>query len=71
MVLSQFMNKDSEGFWCCLSCSHKSKNSRHVKHHIESKHVTGYQFACSYCEVVCSTRNALGVHIHRKHKQQY
>ena len=66
-VLFQNMWKDDEGNLCCKLCDYRSRNSNHVKNHIESKHLEGY-FKCEMCQKVCPTRNALNMHIHRKHK---
>ena len=62
------MQKGEQGLWICLSCDYTSRNSAHVKHHIESKHLS-VEYTCDYCSSTCPTKYALNMHIHRKHKQ--
>lgn len=67
-LLSQNMERREDGLWHCRLCEYSSKKTTNVRHHIESKHFQGSGFNCPHCYQVCPTRNALNMHIHRKHK---
>ena len=67
-IVSQNLTRDSDGNWRCLNCDFKSAWSTNVKQHIESKHVSGIQLACGFCDKISPTRHALAMHIRRYHK---
>jgi len=67
-VISMNMERQSDGLWHCMICEYSSKKTTNVRHHIESRHLQGSSFGCHHCHQVCPTRNALSMHIHRKHK---
>lgn len=67
-ILSEYMAKDENGLWRCLSCDYGSKNNHNVKHHIESKHIA-VSYSCSYCSKTCPTKVAFLMHVKRNHKQ--
>ena len=67
-IVSQNITRDSDGNWRCLLCEFQSSWSTNVKQHLESKHLSGIQVKCSFCEKFCPTRHALAMHMRRKHK---
>jgi len=67
-VISHNMEKRIEGNWHCVLCDFSSKKTSHVRNHIESKHFQDVSFPCDMCPTVCPTRNALSMHVLRKHK---
>ena len=62
------MYKDAEGIFHCTECEFSTKYLQTCKRHIESKHMSTTGYYCQYCDTVCPTRNALTMHIGRKHK---
>jgi len=66
-LLSQNMIKGNEGLWFCKKCQYQSKNSSHVKNHIEARHLDN-KYHCDYCSTICPSKHALTMHLHRKHK---
>ena len=62
------MYKDDAGFYHCTDCDFNTKYGSTCQNHIESKHMSTIGYYCQYCNTVCPTRNALTMHIGRKHK---
>ena len=67
--LNANMMKDMNGFWKCLLCEYSSRNSGHVKQHLESKHLS-VVYSCLYCTKTCPSKNALSKHTFRAHGKQ-
>ena len=67
--LNSNMMKDINGVWKCLLCDYSSRNSGHVKQHLESKHLSVI-YSCLYCSKTCPTKNALSKHTFRAHGKQ-
>merc|ERR1711936_1042328 len=67
-LICKNMQKDDLGIWHCLQCQFNSKRCSVVKNHVEAKHIESTGFMCSFCSTVCPTRNALTMHIGRRHK---
>jgi len=64
------MTKDNTtGCWQCLQCSFSSKRCSVVKNHVEAHHIDSSGFVCPDCSTLCPTRNALTMHIGRKHRR--
>jgi len=69
-IISANIYKDeTTRHWHCHHCDFNSVKRSNVKNHVESKHVQSTGFECSACMVICPTRNALNMHILRKHKK--
>ena len=64
--LSEYMFKDENGFWTCVSCAYKSNKVSNTRQHIESKHIN-VKYQCSVCNYSCPTKNALAKHCGRLH----
>jgi len=67
-VIKMLIHKDSDGMWCCMKCDFRTNRCSVIKNHVESKHIESPGFICQYCSTTCPTRNALTMHIGRKHK---
>ena len=65
--LNESMMRGPDGLWKCLSCDYSAKHTGHVRHHIESKHMS-LEYSCLYCNKTCPTKIALSMHVHRNHK---
>ena len=59
-----------EFLFSCNICGKEAKSSN-MRDHIEANHITGFSHACNICGNVSRTRNALGVHKHRNHKDMF
>ena len=55
-------------FWGCAHCDFKSKYQSTVGYHIEAKHFPSNGVQCEHCSTLCPTRQALKMHISRKHR---
>ena len=62
------MYKDEAGFYHCSDCDFRTKYSGTCQRHIESKHISSSGYSCQFCQTVCPTKNALTMHVGRKHK---
>ena len=67
MIKTSMIRLDSM-FWGCAHCDFKSKYQSTVGYHIEAKHFASYGVQCEQCSTVCPTRQALKMHISRKHR---
>ena len=66
--ISQLMIKTENGWHCGQpGCEYIKSSKVYVRNHIESKHIDIGGVQCDYCSKVCLTRNALTMHIKRKH----
>ena len=63
-----YMSRNEDSLWQCNECYYQSRNKDHVRHHVESKHVS-VQYNCQYCDNACPTKYALNMHIRRHHKK--
>ena len=53
----------------CKVCR-KEGRFTHIRDHIEANHLEGITISCNLCDNVSSSRNALGVHRSKKHKNR-
>ena len=67
-MISQKMQKRSDGSWECLDCPYTNKMKQRLQYHIESKHIASPGHVCHICHKVCATKNALCLHRSRYHK---
>ena len=65
--INEKLYRDEGNILRCKLCDYQSNKSSNARHHVESKHLS-LQYFCQYCDTVCPTKNALQVHIQRKHK---
>ena len=65
--VNESMMKGPDGVWKCSVCDYSAKHTGHVRHHIESKHMS-LEYSCYFCSKTCPTKVALSMHMHRKHK---
>ena len=54
--------------WACSSCSYSTRFYSTMQSHIESKHIISPGVQCEICHVFSPTRQALKMHMSRKHK---
>ena len=52
----------------CKVCG-KEGQMRVIQSHIEANHITGFTHECKVCGITVNTRNALGLHMMRKHEK--
>jgi len=56
-------------FWTCLECPYTSNFQTNLFSHIESHHFKNIKYDCSLCESTHPSKNALRMHVRRKHQQ--
>ena len=54
--------------WGCAHCDFQSKYQSTVGYHIEAKHTASGGAQCEFCSTICPNRQALKMHIYRKHR---
>ena len=62
------MIKTDSQNWNCSLCDYKTKYQSSLVYHIEAKHLEPSGVQCPYCPNKCPNRQALKMHISRKHK---
>ena len=67
-AIKQMMVKLDENMWGCASCDFKTKYDSTLRNHIEAKHLDTGGFVCQYCSATCPNRQALRMHLSRKHR---
>lgn len=61
------MTRLGSDLWGCAQCEYTTKFYATMKTHIESKHVDTGGFPCQFCQHICKTRQAMKMHMYRKH----
>jgi len=69
LIVSLFDSLDGKTIWQCAQCHYSSKQRYTVREHVET-HISGFSHRCTLCDKSCNTRNALKVHISRKHSNK-
>jgi len=67
MIKTSLIRLDST-YWGCAHCDFKSKYQSTVGYHVEARHFASDGVQCEYCVTICPTRQALKMHISRKHR---
>jgi len=62
------MTRLEDGKHGCTDCEYSTKNSGHLRHHIEAKHLQSGGWQCEVCSKVCKSMNAYRVHFQSYHK---
>jgi len=62
LIRAKMQKSPETGMWQCTDCSHASAQAAGMRNHIESLHVGGHGYLCSYCNKFCRTKNALDTH---------
>ena len=62
----QLMEK-IDGIFHCKACDYSSRNSIHMKEHVE-RHIDGLSYSCQICDKKFSSRNSLREHLYSFHK---
>ena len=60
-------SQEGASVWGCLECSYQSSNRHNVLAHIEAHHIVHGGHKCPICGVSSPTKNALRMHMKRKH----
>jgi len=69
-VLSMMYQTENQT-WRCSLCGKESKCKRDLWGHIESLHIENHPgYSCNYCGIHVKTKNALRLHVNRKHPVQ-
>ena len=69
MVMKQ-ENENGLIMWACTVCGHATKQRYHLTTHIEAKHIQSDGFPCMHCNKLCPSKNALGTHVSRYHRNK-
>lgn len=64
---SKMLGEGGLSVWGCLECAYQSQNRHNVLAHIEVHHITHGGHKCQLCANISPTRNALRMHMKRKH----
>ena len=69
-MMAKTIKKDKDGnlLYSCVTCGKEAINSA-LKKHIEANHLEGISIPCNLCETTLRTRDALRIHMSRKHKK--
>ena len=68
-LVTQHVVRNHDKTFSCLICGKMSRLLHHAKAHLESSHFpseSGYE--CQVCGISLKTKNALAVHMSKKHK---
>ena len=68
-LVIQHVAKNQDKTFSCLICGKISRHLHHAKAHLEASHFpseSGYE--CQVCGICLKTKNALAVHMSKKHK---
>ena len=65
--VSRVVRENQQSSYKCLECQYEHVARHVVISHVESRHVSMI-FHCQHCDHQFRSRNALRVHIYRKHK---
>ena len=68
LVLSKMVKEN--GLWLCLECPYNNIQKAVMRNHVEAKHLNTGGFDCQFCSVTCPNRQALRMHISRKHRNE-
>ena len=69
-VLSMMYQTENQT-WRCSLCGKESRCKRDLWGHIESLHIENHPgYSCNYCGIHVKTKNALRLHVNRKHPVQ-
>lgn len=62
------MYRSENGKWCCSVCGKESALKTDIWRHVESLHIANHPgYSCNYCGCSVKSKNALNLHISRKH----
>ena len=68
-IVNEHVTKSAGGLLSCSTCGYQSRNTGHMRQHVESKHVS-VQYFCNFCDAACPTKNALQKHMSMKHSHK-
>ena len=68
-MMYQETDVNGQAVWKCTECGQESKRKDNLTSHIEVKHLTNPGLICSQCSTFCPSRNALRMHVSRKHRK--
>ena len=54
--------------WRCEECLYESQYKTNVKEHVESQHLKGQQYLCTYCDKIYPNKKSLRNHTYAKHR---
>ena len=69
-IVNEHVTKSVGGLLSCATCGYQSRNTGHMRQHVESKHVS-VQYFCNFCDAACPTKNALQKHMSMKHSHKW
>ena len=55
--------------WQCGGCGKQASQRGDLRKHIEAIHLNIPGLHCPHCSTFCASRNALRMHLYRKHRQ--
>ena len=68
-MMYQDTDMNGESFWKCTECGQEYKRKDNLVSHIEAIHLNIPGLHCPHCSTFCASRNALRMHLYRKHRQ--
>ena len=66
-LISSYLCRVSGGQWQCRECG-RLDSKGHMVEHVETSHLQGVEYFCSYCNVKKYSRATLRRHINYAHK---
>ena len=66
-LISSYLSRVSGGQWQCTECG-RTDSKGHMVEHVETSHLQGVEYFCSFCNVKKYSRATLRRHINYAHK---